>query len=451
MQIDRTKRSFTFSIKLFIITALFIAGTVTAHTGRYRVVWTGDPSTTATIAWDQIKGDNPVVYYGTKDVDGDWKKYDYSAKPSRNVPNYRGMNTMFARLENLKADSEYYFIIKDSDKTGDQFYFRTAPDEPKAFTFIVGGDTKSSGSSLLAGRQSNMIAAKLQPLFVIFNGDFTSGDGTSPDGWQRWLDDWFILTTTEDDRLIPVVPVHGNHEDGEKSVLHNLFDLPYHRENTENIYFDVAFGDFFAFLALNSQIETGGSQLEWLEKNLKKYQNHTFTMAGYHKPFFPHTSGKRENNRLYDQWAHLFFTYGLDLSFDADSHMSKTTFPLRPSDESGSKMGFIRDDENGTMFLGEGSWGAGPRANDDDKPWTLRSGTFNQLKWLQVFPSEDGNPAHIDIRTVITAEKGKDGRLIPYSHDVVPLSNDDIFSLPEGIKLFSTAPYGDVIRYPFSE
>lgn len=438
-------------VKSLVLSAIFVSSLAYAETARYRVVWSGDPSTTATIAWDQITGKDPVLYYGTKDGDEDPEKYDHSTPPTRNVPDYRGMNTMFVRLENLKPDQNYYFFIKDSEDESDQFWFRTAPDKPKAFTCVVGGDTKSYGSALVAGRESNMATGKLRPLFVIFNGDFNSGDGTSAARWQQWFDDWFLLTTTEDDRLIPIVPVHGNHEDGDKTVLHQLFDVPYHGEDKENIYFDMAFGGFFSFLALNSQIKAEGAQTEWLEENLKKYKDHTFLTAGYHKPFFPHTSGKKENPHLYDLWAKLFFDYGLDLSFDADSHISKMTFPLRPSDEDGSHDGFIRDDENGTMYLGEGSWGASPRSTDDLKPWTLRAGAFNQIKWLHVFPEEKGKPARIDIRTVITAKENEDGILIPYSHEIDPLDEGEEFEIPKGINLFSTEPYGDVISFPFSK
>ncbi|MHC4994650.1 MAG: purple acid phosphatase family protein [Planctomycetota bacterium] len=432
-----------------LIAALLWSATANAETARYRIVWTGDPSTTATIAWDQITGKNPILHYGTENAKGELEKYQHSIKPARQIE-YRGMNNTFARLENLKPDQAYYFVIKDSEGKGEQFWFRTAPDKPKAFTFIVGGDTKSFGSALMAGRESNMMTAKLRPLFVIFNGDFNTGDGTFSNRWQQWFDDWFLLTRTADNRLIPIVPVHGNHEDGDKTVLHQLFDVPHQGDDKKNIYYDVAFGNFFAFLALNSQIQIEGAQTKWVAKKLKQYQNHTFTTAGYHKPFFPHTKGKAENPKLYKAWAQLFYDYGLDLSFDADSHISKITYPLRPSDEKGAHMGFIRDDKKGTMFVGEGSWGAAPRAIDDAKPWTLNVGSFNQIKWLHVYPEQDGKSARIDIRTVITAKKGKSGRMIPLSHLAAPLKEGQELQVPEGLKLHKTKDYGAVISYPFT-
>jgi hypothetical protein len=250
--------------------------------------------------------------------------------------------------------------------------------------------------------------------------------------------------------MYPVIPVHGNHENGEKSVLHNLFDVPVQYDNDENVYYSTSFGgNFFHLIALNSEIEEGGNQRDWLEENLKKNKDYTFKMAGYHKPFRPHTSRKGEQDYQLEQWANLFYKYGLDISMDGDSHMSKITFPVRPSDEEGSEQGFIRDDENGTMFIGEGSWGASPRPNDDDKSWTLRSGTFNQVKWIQVFPETGSEPARIDIRTVITATKDEKGNIISHVDDVAPLSEENVFEVPDNINLFSTEPYGTVISYPF--
>ena len=114
-------------------------------------------------------------------------------------------------------------------------------------------------------------------------------------------------------------------------------------------------------------------------------------------------------------------------------------------------MGFVRDDEKGTMFIGEGSWGASPRSTDDLKPWTLRAGAFNQVKWIHVFPKENGKPAHMEIRTVITAKRNADGLMIPYSHEVVPLKEGEEFKIPKGITLFEEGPTGAVIPYPYSE
>jgi len=421
---------------------------------KYRLVWTDDPTTKVTIAWDQGQVENPVVYYGKDDFGQEWQKYPAEQIPTRIVAEYRGMNNHFATLQNLEPEQNYYFVIRDNEYTSDRFWFKTAPDQPKAFTFIAGGDTKSIDPPLTAGRLSHRMVAKLRPLFVIFNGDFCSGNGTNDEDWQRWLDDWAFLTTTDDGRMIPIIPVHGNHEDGDYTVLNKLFNVPYQYDNEENIYYSLSFGgNFFHIIALNTQTAGFEDQTKWLEKDLRKYQDFTFKFAGYHKPMRPHTALKSENDHLVEAWAPLFYQYKLDIAMEGDSHMSKITFPIRPSEEPGSSEGFIRDDENGTMYIGDGSWGASPRPNNDDKPWTLRSGSFNQVKWIQVFPSEGENPAFLEIRTVITSKRNpeNDEEIISFVGDVASLSESDLFAIPNHIHLFSTEPYGSVINYPFKE
>jgi hypothetical protein len=284
----------------------------------------------------------------------------------------------------------------------------------------------------------------------MFNGDFNSGDGTNPSRWHQWLSDWDTLATTPDGRKIPLVPVHGNHENGNRTILNKMFNAPFQYGDSTNIYFSLSFGDNFVhLLALNSEIDEGGKQREWLESNLKQNWSHTFKIAGYHKPFRPHTSRKAENDYQYEQWARLFYWYGLDVSIDGDSHMHKITYPLKPSNEPGSEHGFKRDDRDGTLFIGEGSWGAHPRANDDDKSWTLQSASFNQVKWIHVYPGDTDNPAYIEVFTVITGEYDENEKQTLFVDDVGNLSDADLFRIPDNIRLYEGKYSEKSVKYPF--
>jgi len=422
-----------------------------ATSDKYRLVWTDDPTTSITVAWDQHEMANPVVYYDIEDHGRKFWKYGSSKTADRILEKYE-MSNHFAKLENLRADQKYYFVIKDDNGVSERYWFRTAPAVPQPFTFIAGGDTKSSDDPLEAGRASNRIVSKLRPLFVMFNGDFCSGDGTSPERWHTWLTDWHELSTTADGRMIPIFPVHGNHENGDHANLNYIFNAPYQENDSSRIYYSLSLGgDFFHMIALNSEIDEGGIQKDWLEEDLKAYEDFTFKIAGYHKPFWPHTSRKRENEYQYNQWAHLFYDYGLDISLDGDSHMSKITYPLRPDSTSeDSFMGFVRDDEKGTLFVGEGSWGAFPRVNDDDKPWTIQSYSANQVKWFHVFPNDGENPDRMDIYTIITASYDENEQQTLYDGQVESLSEGNLFDIPEGVELVENGGYGTVIKYPFS-
>ena len=422
-----------------------------ASSNKYRLVWNDDPTTTITVAWDQHEQANAVVMYGKEDNGRAFWKYPTSKRADRVLEKYE-MTTHFTKLTGLEADQEYYFVIKDDMGVSERYWFRTAPDTPKPFTFIAGGDTKSEDEPLEAGRASHRIVSKLRPLFVMFNGDFCSGNGTYPDRWHLWLNDWQNLTTTLDGRMIPIFPVHGNHENGDHANLNYIFNAPYQENDSSKIYYSLSFGgDFFHIIALNSSVDPGGKQRDWLENDLMRHKDFSFKIAGYHKPIWPHTTSKRENPYEYNQWAHLFYDYGLNMSMDGDSHMSKITFPLKPDSTSAdSYMGYVRDDERGTMFLGEGSWGAFPRPNDDDKPWTIQSFRGNQIKWFHVLPEENNQPDRVSIYTIVSATYDAEENQTLYDAEVESLTEDNLFDVPAGLKLIENGPYGVELKYPFS-
>lgn len=430
------------NLLIVLLTTNFIV--LASGSDKYRIIWNKNPENCITIGWDQVQGDNPIVYFGENDYDDDWEKYPRSQQPTRILLNSYGMNTHFAELSGLKPDQEYYFVIKDSKGVGERYWFKTAPDIPKPFTFVTGGDTKSYGKSHKAGEASNRLVAKLRPLFVLFNGDFNSGNGTYSVRWHKWLNNWFDQTTTNDGRMIPIIPVHGNHEDGDKSVLNKIFNAPFQKDDSTNIYFSVSFGNnFFHIIALNTQIDEGGEQRTWLENNLKSHKNYSFKIAGYHKPFHPHTLKKAENIYQYKQWTNLFYKYGLDMAVEADAHIHKITYPLKPDSTSKGFDGFLRDDINGTMYIGEGSWGAWPRENNDIKPWTLSSGSYNQFKWVHVYQD------YLEIFTVKSAEYDRDDNQTLFGNSVEALSEDNLFKIPRNITLDTLRQYGVSVKYPF--
>ena len=420
-----------------------------ASVNKIRLSWTDDPTTTMTIGWDQLDGKNSTIYYGTEDHDRNWEDYEESAKPTRELEHLT-MNTRFCDLKKLIPNEEYYFVIKDSSGVSERLWFKTAPDTPAPFTCILGGDTKSEGEAYRAGQFSNKMVSILRPLFIIFAGDFTN-DGITAIDWENWIRNWSQQTRSIDGQMFPMVAVNGNHENRDMMVLNKVFNAPYQNNNPEDIYFSLSFGsDFFHMISLNSMVDHGGTQKAWLENDLKQNKDFTFKIASYHKPFHPHTERKSENENQFKHWVPLFDKYGLDISVDGDSHMTKITYPLKMDTINGFQ-GFIRDDKNGTMYIGEGSWGASPRPNDDDKPWTIRSGSFNQIKWLQVFPKTASEEARIDIRTVITSTRDSTDIAISHVENVTPLTKEDVFAIPQGIDLFDVEPYGDVISYPFED
>ena len=138
----------------------------------------------------------------------------------------------------------------------------------------------------------------------------------------------------------------------------------------------------------------------------------------------------------------------MDIAVEADAHLHKITYPLKPDSSENSFQGFIRDDKNGTMFIGEGSWGAWPRINNDDKPWTVTSASYNQIKWIHVYPEDGDNPNYLEIFTVKSAEYDEDDNQTFFDYPVKSLTEENLFQIPENISL-DTTKYGLGIKYPF--
>ncbi|MDV7398870.1 hypothetical protein RZS08_46110, partial [Arthrospira platensis SPKY1] len=99
----------------------------------------------------------------------------------------------------------------------------------------------------------------------------------------------------------------------------------------------------------------------------------------------------------------------------------KATYPIRPSQEPGSEEGFIRDDREGTVYVGEGCWGAPLREANDEKSWTLASGSFNSFQWVMVSREK------IEVRTIRT-----DG-----SRQVAEVNHGNIFEPPIGLVIWN--------------
>ena len=429
-------------IKLVILLiSLFCLVSTYAASNKYRLIWNEDPATTITIAWDQVSGTNPVVLYDTVDHGDDASLYPNQQSVTSANTKY-GMNTKFCKLTGLKPFTNYYFLIKDSEGAGKRYWFRTAPNTPEEFTFISGGDTKSTGVQLEAGRASNRMVAKLRPLFVLFNGDFCEDMGTTPSYWQRWLNDWFSQTTSTDGRMYPIIPVHGNHENGDYANLTYIFNAPHQYDDDKNVYYSVSIGgNLLHILALNTEFQdtdtTGvllSQQLDWLTADLEAHKDFTFKMTAYHVPLLNAHWDWVGVTSLAKKWLPVFQQYGVNISFEADAHVSRITYPLKMENNN-----YSRDDENGIMYAGQGTWGAEPREpSNNPTEWLITQEVYQQFKWIHLSPNRGG---YMKIYTVITEN----------SNNVVPLTEDNLFDIPNNINLQAIPEWGNYVPYPINE
>lgn len=391
-------------IFIYFIFSLLFPITIFGKVDRLRCMWREDPTSTMVIGWDQITGANPVLYYTTKNKGINIEGHAKSKTPDRVILT-KGMNNHYVRLTGLRPATTYYFKIKDSKGSSKVYSFQTAPASPYSrLSIIAGGDSRNHRKARIS---ANKIVGKLRPHFVLFGGDMTASDVDQE--WLDWFDDW-QHTISSDRRLTPIVVTRGNHEYSNKTLI-DLFDV-----QTKGLYYAHTFGtDMLRIYTLNSLIPSGGKQKEWLLNDLQANDYVKWRVAQYHHTIRPHTKRKPEKNEMLLNWATLFYKYQVQLVVESDAHVVKTTYPIKPSRAIGSYDGFIRDDELGTVYVGEGCWGAPLRQNDDVKPWTRASGSFNQFKWIFV------DREKIEVRTIKTDGADALDHVDPFNVFIPPL------------------------------
>ncbi len=385
-------------------------------TDKYRLVWSTDnTATTMTVAWCQPSGSSPIVCYGTSDLGTNWSLYPNQNPPNRSVDDYKGMNHRFARLTGLQPNTNYYFVVKDSDGTSARFWFRTLPNDPTVpLSVISGGDSRSNQ---VPRQNANLMVSKLRPHFVAFGGDMVE-IGTNSE-WQQWMNDW-QLTISPDGRMYPVVVARGNHE-LESAIPYNMFDTPH-----PDMYFALSFGgNLLRLYTLNTEIVVSGTQGLWLVNDLEANPQIQWKMAQYHRSTRPHTTSKSNIEAQYNAWSVPFYQHGVQLVVECDAHVVKNTYPIRPTYTAGHEEGFVRDDCNGTVYIGEGCWGAPLRNPNYNRYWTRGSAAFNEFKWIKI----DQN--RMEVRTVMVDNAGSVGSVNDAQPFTAP-TNLQLWTMPDG-------------------
>ncbi len=400
-------------MKLLVSFIILFLSTFTFSKEKFvRVVFNTIASEEATIIWHQASGNfERIIYYDgiSKNQSSDKMMLINKTSSSNNA---RGFNTQIVRLTKLKPNTKYYFKIVDTEGESRLYYFSTCSNSPnEPISFIAGGDSRDRS---VIRRKANVLVSKLKAHAVLFNGDFTGLD--LPNQWVEWFTDW-EYSIANDGRITPLIVTRGNHELS-NSILVKLFDVP-----SRGVYYSTEFGgNLLNLVSLNSEILKIGVQKIFLASTLKKHEDFIWQIAQYHRPIRPHVKHKKEMETQYRNFVPLFEKYSnLRLCLENDSHTCKVTWPIVSSNEKGSSEGFIRDDNKGIVYAGEGCWGAPLRAADDFKPWTRDAAAVNQFNWIFVSKEK------IELRTV----------LYENAEEVDELTEETRFTLPKNINLWN--------------
>jgi acid phosphatase type 7 len=389
-----------------ILLLLLLGRQLSAKTDRFRCIIRDEASTSICIAWDQISGTNPILYYGSDDYGTKTTLYPKNITVGQNS-NAKGMNSRFVRLNNLLPNTVYYFVVADSEGHSKRYSFRTLPDDATAKLSIIVG--AASNGNRDARRKANRLIAAMRPHFVIFNGNMTNGDSDAE--WKEWLDDW-AETIGADGRITALIPNRGSNEQS-NSTIQQLFDL-----KNPDLYQAMSFAQgMFRIYMLNSNIAVNAAQRDWLERDLSQYQQSGWRIAYYHHSIRHNLKKQADQSDIRKNWGSLFDKYGVQLAFESDSSFARFSYPIRTSNDRGNIDGFKTDENAGTIYIGAAGWGSAKEGADYKKSLTFAAESFNHIHWLSVELTK------IEIRTIKTDESSVD------------FQQKDInrFQLPEGL------------------
>ncbi|TWU57376.1 purple acid phosphatase family protein [Rubripirellula reticaptiva] len=327
---------------------------------QWRVVWTDDPATSATVSWStEAAGKSHTLRFRVKGSDE--SPSAQLADSGRHTGGEFELYYHHARLQELQPATAYEVqMVSDGDESP-LFYFVTAPATDREFSILHGGDSRSDHE--VRRRVNKMIAGIVATsydnddladdiLAFAHGGDYVV-TGTKMDLWSAWLSD-HELTTATDGRLLPVIPARGNHDKGKP--FNEVFGFP---EGDLN-YYGISIGPQVRFTTLNSETSTAGDQAQWLKSELKESRaSHRWLLAQYHRPVYPAVKTPGPGLK---SWVPLFEKHNVDLVCEADGHNIKRTVPIRAGVQ----------DETGVVYIGEGGLGVPQRTPKTDR-WFLES------------------------------------------------------------------------------
>jgi len=408
-----------FTPAMLAILLAMAAGSANAEIDYQRLVWDQDPAHKAVIGFNQTDSSEKVILkYGYTTDENSWL--------SQGVANTEVFNetftSSFVRLTGLTANSPVYYRICEGSTCGERMWFKTAPIDDTSFVMLAGGDTRTGWETRRLG---NKLLAKIRPLFIMHGGDYTGENNAIQ--MKEFFNDW-KLTFSDDTingmaykRIYPLVPTHGNHEDKDYQTLCRVFGVDFNADGlctTDDTYgaFDVS--PLLRIYTLNSQYQQSGwskegeEQASWLASDLAaKGDKVTWRFAQYHKPFYPHLKKKGENPQLFSWWAKEFYQHGLNIAFESDTHLNKVTHAVKPVGCT-----FEVTTSGGTIYAGEGSWGADARSVDKVYDWTLDAVSIQQFKIITVTVDSVGmRTAQFDsgATTISAKERSDDPTVLP--------------------------------------
>eukprot|EP01137_Pigoraptor_chileana_P002603 Opistho-2@41675 len=254
-----------------------------------------------------------------------------------------------ATFASLKERARYSYQVWNGTEWGRLFGFTAPGGVSWNPTITVYGDFGLSNPRSFPALLDELSEGKSD--FIVHSGDFAydmfRDNATYGDNWFNFVEPLYAQ--------IPVMTCAGNHE-GMYDFLNyrSRFTMPMY-EKTENLYFSFNAGNthwisydtevYFVYEAMEGHggihrnfgpyPDIAAAQLKFIEEDLiranKERHLRPWIFAYGHRPFYCSDSDDDDCTRMQDQWRvdleKLFYTYGVDIVFEAHQHSYERLWP----------------------------------------------------------------------------------------------------------------------------
>lgn len=277
---------------------------------------------------------------------------------------YDTFNLYNVKLENLEADTTYYYIL-GNDATGwtEVRSFKT-PKSSDADSYTIMGITDIQGSIENNYKDSlpNLLIGKDK-----VDADIVISLGDNVDNGKNIYQYYWMLEGQKDFwSYIAFVGVPGNHEDGENELSTHV-NLP--NEETGKEYYSFFYVNTMYIMLNTNDLESDGTlsiaQYDWLENTLKTASQDAkvkWIVVGMHKGLYTAGSHAYDSDvvAMRAQLHPLFAEYGVDVVLQGHDHTYSVTNPLNKDGknanaETDSRGAYVK--EGGVIYINLGTMG----------------------------------------------------------------------------------------------
>jgi hypothetical protein len=464
---------------LTVLLLVVLSLTCLAQISQVHLGWSqNDVYTTMTVLWYSPQTDSERVVYDESthvlpaayswSVIGQGRTVQPTTSPSGVPITTTAFDGTFYRAEltGLTPGTTYYFRVEDTDtgETTREWTFKTiAHDQIVLFGFagdsqrpfvtdqemgeLVSEPTAPANWPYMRDFITDLVARK-KPDFMLALGDFVDrGDIQSQ--WTNWFDAWQDHAVTADGRMIPLVPVIGNHDTGSYPNVNASYEwflgqfalpqpvpgLPCYSLDFPNLHVTVLAATSRQTASDWASAEAeAAAQTAWVTADLAGVADGVWKIVAFHYNVLGcyEACDHYPSDAYMNAWTSAFQHSGVDVVFMGHTHNYTRTWPVNLSFDGacfGSDNGveLASSSDEGITYITSGTWG-GP-ANP------IVEGTSCEIRpWIAAAASHPGaglvRVRETGITILMTDTSGK---------------SIDAFSLPYAPKTFPTPKYVQVI------